>query len=105
MDDIHVILFETDNSKIISIKIYDIVSQNFYAYGYSFNDILNKKKIYLKDNLYHDFIKINYKNDFLDSLIINRDVMSNIISYNVYDIFDMSKKQFCENFNIIEWIV
>ena len=105
MDDIHVILFETDNSKIISIKIYDIVSQNFYAYGYSLNDILNKKKIYLKDNLYHRFIKINYKNDFLDSLIINRDVMDVIITYNVYDIFDMSKKQFCENFNIIEWIL
>lgn len=105
MDNIHLSLFETDNKKIISIKIYDIENQDIYAYGYSVFDFIKKKKIILKHHMYHDFFKFNYEKDSIDSLLINRETMQKIISYDVYQIFDMSKHEFCYKFQIIEWIL
>lgn len=105
MDNIYLNLFETDNQKIISIKIYDFINHDAYAYGYSVFDFIKKKKITLKDHLYHNFLQFNHKENINNSLIINRDVMIEIISYNVYDIFDMSKKEFFQNFEIIEFII
>lgn len=105
MENIHLTLFETDNQKIISIKIYDLLNQDVYAYGYSIFDFIKKKKIILKHHLYHDFLKFNYQKDIIDSLLINRDTMQKVISYDVYEIFDMSKIEFCQKFHIIEWIL
>ena len=39
----------------------------------------------------------------IDSLLIDRRTMQKIISYDVYQIFDMSTNEFCDKFNIIEW--
>jgi hypothetical protein len=105
VEKIHLNLFETDNNKIISIKIYDILNQDIYAYGYSIFDFIKKKKIILKHHIYHDFFKFNHEKDMNESLLIDRDTMQKVISYDVYDIFDMSKKEFCSKFHIIEWIL
>ena len=103
MENIHLNLFETDNNKIISIKIYDVLNQDIYAYGYSIFDFIKKKKIILRNHLYHDFFKFNHEKDMIDSLLIDRRTMQKIISYDVYQIFDMSTNEFCDKFNIIEW--
>lgn len=105
MENIHLNLFETDNKKIISIKIYDVSNKDIYAYGYSIFDFIKKKKIILRNHLYHDFFKFNHDKDIIDSIIINRDTMQAVISYDVYEIFNMSKREFYQEFKIIEWIL
>lgn len=105
--DIYLWLDETTNKRIIGIRVYDFPKLHIYAYGYRFFDSLRKEKIYLKNNLYKNLIdfKYEYNKNISESISIEREIMMKIISYDLCLIFEMSKDDLYEKFNLSEWMI